>query len=185
MGIHINCLHLFTWYLFAIGFIQNEPLFISKAGEVDFKSNAPLELIQASSKELAGVIDPVKYTFAFTIPINSFDGFNSALQKEHFRENYLETHKYPNATFKGKIIETIDWSTNKKYKVRAKGIFNIHGIENERIIKCDLIVNDNSLQVNSSFFIQLKDHEIQVPRVVNQKIAESIMVEISAEFIKR
>ncbi len=183
MSIRLTCFSLFTFYLLAVN--QGQEVYINQGGEARFKSNAPLELIQAESKELAGVIDPKKYTFAFTIPINSFDGFNSALQKEHFRENYLETHKFPNATFKGKIIETIDWNKRDIYTIRAKGNFNIHGINHERIIKCSLNVLDNSLMVNSSFEILLKDHEIQVPRVVNQKIAEAIMVEISAEFTKR
>lgn len=180
--------HFVYFYILSIFFsasYHQEYLYISKEGQASFKSIAPLELISAESKELAGVIDPIKYTFAFTIPLNSFEGFNSALQKEHFRENYLETHKFPDATFKGKVIERIDWNNKSDHKVRAKGIFNIHGIEHERIIKCDLQVLTNKLMVTSKFSILLQDHGIQVPRVVNQKIAEEIFVEMSAEFIKR
>ena len=65
---------------------QESELLICREGYVHFKSDAPLELIQASSRELAGVINCENLTFAYTIPINSFEGFNSPLQKEHFRE---------------------------------------------------------------------------------------------------
>ncbi len=68
---------------------ENE-IFLIETGKISFKSEAPLELIQAVSNDLAGAINPANHTFAFTIPMNTFDGFNSALQKEHFRENERE-----------------------------------------------------------------------------------------------
>ena len=108
-------------------------------GQVGFKSDAPLELIKAQSKELKGILDLSENTFAFSIKINSFDGFNSPLQKEHFRENYLETNLYPKATFLGKIIERRNFEVDGYYTIRTKGKLTIHGIEQERIIKSTLI----------------------------------------------
>ncbi len=43
------------------------------------------------------------------LKVNSFKGFNSALQKEHFNENYMESENFPYASFEGKIIEDIDY----------------------------------------------------------------------------
>jgi hypothetical protein len=162
-----------------------EGVYIVQDSQISFKSDAPLELIQAESKELAGIINTEKYTFAFTIPMNSFDGFNSALQKEHFRENYLETHKFPSATFKGKMIELINFNKEGVYEVRAKGILNIHGVEQERIIKSTVTVGGNKITVVSNFEVMLEDHNIQIPKVVHQKIAEEIFLELNAEFTKR
>lgn len=162
-----------------------DTIYITKAGKVNFKSDAPLELIIGFSRNLAGVINADKHTFAFTIPINSFDGFNSALQKEHFRENYLETHKYPDATFQGKMIEIIDLEQTGEYEVRAKGNLDIHGVVHERIIKCQLTVKNQGIRVATQFRVYLQDHNIQIPKVVYQKIAEEITVEVEAEFVKR
>ena len=50
------------------------------------------------------------------------------MQKEHFNENYLESDKYPDATFAGKIIEDVDFTKNNTITVRAKGILTIHGV---------------------------------------------------------
>src|SRR5205809_7976282 len=77
-------------------------------GTIAFRSEAPLEVIKASSNELRGIIETQKKQFAFSIKLKSFKGFNSGLQKEHFNENYLESDKYPDATFVGKIIEDVD-----------------------------------------------------------------------------
>ena len=48
----------------------------------------------------------------------------------------METDKYPNASFSGKIIEKIDFDSMGNYSIRAKGDLNIHGVKQERIIKC-------------------------------------------------
>jgi hypothetical protein len=54
--------------------------------------------------------------------MRSFQGFNSPLQKEHFNENYVESDKFPEASFKGKIIEDQDLTVDGTYELRAKGI---------------------------------------------------------------
>jgi len=151
-------------------------------GEAYFKSDAPLELIEAKSKKLKGAINTEKRTFAFSIPIQSFKGFNSALQRIHFNENYLESDAYINATFSGKIIEKIDFAKDGVYTVRAKGKLKIHNVEQERIIKSTLEIKKGHVFVKTDFTILLEEHDIRVPKVVYQKIAQEIFVSIEAEF---
>lgn len=155
-------------------------IFICKDGVIKFTSEAPLELIKAQSNKTSGVLDAANKNVAFTVSIETFDGFNSGLQKEHFRENYMETTKYKSATFKGKIIEDIDFSKNGTYTVRAKGTFNIHGAEKEKIVKTKITVKDKEITIETSFEVPLDDHNINIPKVVNQKIASIIMVDVKA-----
>jgi polyisoprenoid-binding protein YceI len=152
------------------------------AGNINISSDAPLEIIKASSQELKGVIDIDKRTFAFLINNRSIKGFNSPLQQEHFYENYIEAKKYPISTFEGKIIEQIDFAKNGEYIVRAKGILTIHGVAQERIIKSSLRVSDNILYVKSRFTVLLSEHNITIPKIVYQKIAEEITIDMDAEF---
>lgn len=163
---------------------QQDKLLLN-SGKVNFTSDAPLELIQAASDKLKGVIEPSTNRFAFSIPIKSFEGFNSPLQREHFNENYMESDKFPNATFDGKIIEVIDFNKNGDYTVRAKGNLTIHGVTQERIIRSKLQIKDGTYFVNSQFSVLLKEHDITIPKIVNQKIAEEIMVDVTAEFSKK
>ena len=153
-------------------------------GVIHFKPDAPLELIEASSNNLRGLINPKDNTFAFAIKINTFQGFNSPLQREHFNENYMESRKYPEATFSGRIIEGVDLSQPGKYTIRAKGKLNIHGVEQERIIKSEVVSSDGHLGLTSSFTVLLEEHNISIPKIVYQKIAEEIQVEIRATLLK-
>lgn len=149
-----------------------------------FKSDAPLEIIEAKSSRLKGVINAENQTFAFSISIQSFQGFNSPLQQEHFNENYLESLQYQNATFTGKIIEKIDFLKDGKYTIRAKGKLTIHGVTQERIIKSILEIKKGKLYAKSNFTVLLDEHKIRVPKIVHQKIAKEIMVSIDAVFKK-
>lgn len=147
-------------------------------GDVQFISDAPLEVIQASSDQMQGVLDIEQKAFAFKMYIKSFEGFNNPLQQVHFYENYMEANEFPIATFKGKILESI---TPEKRNYRAKGIMEIHGKSVERIIEVNLTITDNLIIYNSKFTVPLADHNIKLPRIVYQKIAEEIIVSISGE----
>lgn len=174
-------LYCFTcFFLLPAGFAQAQ-IYGTTNGTIIFNSDAPLELIQASSRELRGKFDIAKKLFAFTVKINSFEGFNSPLQKEHFNENYLESVQYPNATFSGKVIEDIDFLKEGTYSIRAKGTLLIHGVAQERIIKSELVVKDGKISIRSNFTVLLSDHNIPIPKVVHEKLASEIKVEVKAD----
>jgi len=160
-----------------VTFSQNPTgVYVIKKNLVTFHSNTEAELIKASSDQLRGIIDSDKRIFAFSVAMKTFNGFNSPLQKEHFNENYMESEKFPTATFSGHIIEEDDFT---------KGKFNIHGIEQERIMQGDLIVKNGIIKLACNFTVFLAEHDIKIPRIVHEKLASEIKVEIAAEFTKK
>lgn len=161
--------------------LGGQALYTAQKGSIRFTSDAPLETIQAESKALKGKIDASRHTFAFSVPISSFQGFNSPLQREHFNENYLESGTYPQATFTGKIIEAIDFSQDATHDIRAKGKLTVHGITQERIIRGKLTVKGRRLTAEAAFTVLLAEHQINIPRMVFQKIAEEIKVSVQME----
>jgi polyisoprenoid-binding protein YceI len=163
----------------------NAPVTVYKVskGTVQFKSDAPLELIRASSDELAGLFDTDRQQFAFRVKIISFKGFNGSLQKEHFNENYMESNRYPYASFEGRVIEEADYSMNGTYNVRAKGNLVVHGVSQERIIKVTITVKDKTVGVLTNFTVLLADHNITIPKVVHEKLASEIRVQVNADLV--
>jgi len=166
--------------LFACSVTRAQAIYQTVNGKISFSSEAPLELIRASSGELAGLLDNDKKTFSFKINIRSFQGFNSPLQREHFNENYMESDKFPQASFSGKIIEEVDLSKDGDYEVRAKGILTIHGVSQERIIKTNVSVKNKKITITGKFSVLLSDHNIPIPIVVYKKLANEIKVEVNA-----
>jgi YceI-like domain len=160
-------------------------IYTIKKNQIAFHSNTKTELIKASSTQLKGAIDAGKRTFAFSVAVKTFDGFNSPLQKEHFNENYLESDRYPTASFSGHIIEEDDFTRDGTYNIRAKGKFIIHGVEQERILQGDLVVKNGVIKLNCIFTVLLAEHDIKIPRIVHEKLASEIKVTVSAEFIQK
>lgn len=181
------CKHLSFIFIFLIAsdFIhaQENNWKITK-GWVHFSSDAPLESISAESDQLKGVLTIADNRFAFSVEISTFEGFNSALQKEHFNENYMESDQFHTANFSGKIIEKLDYTKNGTFNARAKGFLEIHGVKKERIIPVVIIINNGNYQFTSNFNVLLPDHNISVPRIVFQKISQTIQVEVKGEFGK-
>ena len=68
-----------------------------------------------------------------------------------------------------------------EYHLRAKGLFNIHGIEQTMVIDSYVKVSDGKLFIRSVFPVLLADFDIHIPRIVRQKISQEIMVNVSAE----
>jgi polyisoprenoid-binding protein YceI len=159
--------------------------FFTCTGSISFVSNAPLEIIKASSNQLKGLIDETKKSFSFRVAYQTFEGFNSGLQQDHFNEKYMESEKYPEAIFNGTIANEIDFSKNGTYPVTAKGILSIHGVEKERTIKSTLIISSGQVHIESKFNVLLEDHNIKIPKIVMQKIATEIAVEVKADLKKK
>jgi len=174
---------LFSFVLWGFAFPEGNKYSVQR-GEVSFKSEAPLELIEAKSKLLKGVIDMEERTFAFSVGMGSFEGFNSPLQKEHFNENYMETKKYKAATFTGKIIDKDDITKDGNYTIRTKGKLTVHGISKERIIKSEVTTKNGKIHIRSTFTVLLDEHGIAIPKIVYQKIAEEISVVVDADFLE-
>jgi hypothetical protein len=173
------CLILFL----ACSFRLEAQKFSVTLGKVDFASRAELELIKASSTELIGIIDTSTNKVAFKVSNKSFQGFNSGLQRQHFNDKYMESHVYQSSTFTGKIIEQVDYSQSGTYDVRVKGELEIHGQKQMRIIKGKLTIRNNSISIETTFPVPLADHNISIPKIVSQKIATEIEVNITATLI--
>lgn len=173
--------YLFISILFLpVVMFSQSTVYMCDNGKINLKSVAVLEVIEARCNKLRGVIDPSNQSFAWTVEVRYFEGFNSPLQQEHFNENYLESTVYPRATFTGRIIEQVNFQQQGLQTVRAKGKLNIHGVEQERILKCQLENKDGKLFVRTTFTVPIADHDIAIPRIVHQKIAEEIQVSVEA-----
>ena len=94
--------------------------------------------------------------------------------QEHFNENYLESDKFPKASFSG-IVGQLNESTI------ATGTLKIHGESNEVEVKGILVNSNDSVMIDASFRIQLKDFNIKIPKIVMYNIAEEIEVTIIAK----
>lgn len=153
----------------------NAQLFTTQSGEISFFSKTPMEDIDAVNKQVGSIINSANNEVAVQMRVTNFI-FPNKLMQEHFNENYLETDKYPSATFKGKIKESIDLKVPGTYAVTAAGTATIHGVSRPVELKGTLVSTGKTLALTCQFDIHLDEYKIDIPKIVFAKIAEVIKV---------
>ena len=172
--------------LFTIQMGRCQEVLIDKQGIAHFFSEAPLEDIEAVNKKAVGAIDMKKGSVAVSMLIKNFH-FDKSLMEEHFNENYLESEKYPKASFKGSIhdFSAIDFNTDGIYKVTANGEIDIHGVTRPLTSEVEFKVTGDSIITTTTFQVKLADHKIKIPKLVIKNIAEVVDVDATFNFIKK
>lgn len=155
-----------------------------KNGSVKLSGKAPKETITASSQTLRAKIDIASREFNFRQNLNQFAFSQGDLQKKDAEEMYWETEKYPNADFKGKIINDVDLSKDGTYNVTAAGKFSMHGVVKSIKVPAVIKVSQGILKLNSKIKIFLSDYNIKIPRLVVLKVAEEFEADISLTLTK-
>ena len=102
--------------------------YFTRTAEVSFFSEAPTENIEAQNRQVTCILNTENGELAFSVQLMGFH-FEKALMEEHFNENYVESHKYPKSTFKGRVVdfEKIDLKSPGKHPVAVEGEMSIHG----------------------------------------------------------
>ena len=172
-------------FLFIISASLNagaQGVFKCSDGEVSFFSEAPLENIQASNENVSSLINTATKEVVVVIPIGSFK-FAKSLMQEPFNEKYMESDKYPDASFKGKINEDINFTKDGEYKVTAAGTMSIHGVDKPGVHSGTLTIKTGTMSLKSEFSVALKDYNITIPKLVVKNIAEVIPVKLNAHYL--
>ena len=165
----------FLLAFFCVSLQNYAQLYIAKSGTVSFFSAAPMENIDGESKSVNALLNAENNEIAVIVPVSSFQ-FKKALMQEHFNEKYMESQKYREARFKGRILGDVDYKKDGVYPVTASGLLNLHGVEKSYTEKGTLTVKGDELLLACQFNVILKDHKIEVPSIVSQKIAEQVLV---------
>ena len=177
----------YTFVLFVLCFLMSKDLlsqkYFTRDGHISFSSEAPLESILATNDKAASVIDVESGRIEFAVLIKAFQ-FKKALMQEHFNENYMESSKYPKATFKGKIenISKVDFGQDGNYEVTVDGDMTIHGVTNAFNTSATINVNDGVISAQAQFVAEVASYAIKIPGVVRENIAKEVEITLEAEY---
>ena len=175
-------LMIFVLGLFLIG---NSQTFVTKNAMIRFYSKAQLEKIEGISRQVNAALVNPSGDLAFKVLIKSFN-FDKALMQEHFNENYMESDKYPEATFLGKVtnFKEISISKDGSYPATVEGKLTIHG-QTQTVKETGTIeVKGGIVTAKAKFNILLSDYKISIPNTVINNIAKSVEITVEASMDK-
>ena len=174
------CVFLLSFFFSCQVFCQN---YMTKTGFIGFYSKTPFEDIQGENNQVYAVLDPSSHHMAFAVLLKGFL-FPKELMQVHFNENYVESDKYPKATFSGACSGDIELTKDGIYQVVIKGDLSLHGVTKALETTAQLEVKNGKIIGSSTFKIKPEDYQIIIPGVVRDKIAKDINVKVQIVWMR-
>lgn len=156
---------------------QAQGKFMTRYGLVTFFSATPIADIEARNANALSVIDLNTGQLAVSVLMKEFV-FERALMQQHFNESYVESEKFPKATFTGKLIgyQPGDVKPGEKLSTDVEGELTLHGVK--RPVKAPVILEfkDGKMVGTTKFTVAPADYNIEIPLIVRDHIAKSVDV---------
>lgn len=154
--------------------------FFTRTGTIRFFSATPLEDIAATNQHVAAAVDVASGQLAFTVPMQEFQ-FAKKLMQTHFNETYVESEKYPRASFAGRLVgfEPAVLAAAGPQPAVAEGELTMHGVRRHLRVPGTLEKQGNRLLVNAKFAVATADYNIEIPLLVRGHIAKTVDVTVA------
>jgi polyisoprenoid-binding protein YceI len=171
-------------FIHLIIFSYSQGKYFTRKGHVSFLSQTPSDKIEAHNYQVASILNASTGEIDFTILIKSFE-FKKVLMQEHFNENYMESDKFPKASFKGKIknYENLHVKKEGTYTIEVEGDLTIHGITKLIIAPGTLEIKGEQIIAKATFPVTLKEYNILIPKISQQKISETVQVSVDLIYL--
>lgn len=172
---------LLLLFLLAAGVVRGQSIYVTDKGTVSFFSEAPIENIEARHFGPQSILNLAKQEIAFIIPIRGFR-FEKSLMEEHFNEKYMESDRYPTATFSGTLSQPVTLVRDTVCPLSATGKLTIHGVERPVEIVGKAEVRAGTLRLTSSFPVAVKEYGVSIPKLLTENIADTVRVDLDITY---
>lgn len=175
----------FLFYFVFLTTLASAQKYATRSGKTSFiGSEETFEQIKAVNNVSTSIIDSSTGDIAILLFISAFD-FEISLMQEHFNENYMDSHQYPKAVFKGEVKDFSMERLTTDSSFYLDGILTIRGIEKRIQTKVFIKEGNNHLFVTANFSVHPEDFDIKIPSLVREKIAKEVQIKIKYEFIEK
>ncbi|MBM3936578.1 MAG: YceI family protein [Sphingomonadales bacterium] len=161
-------------------FGQASGKYMTRTGSAHFVADGVIkDDVQAKTNTVTAVLDGATGQVQVRIPVNSFL-FRKALMQEHFNENYLESHQFPFAIFKGQVSNWDSTMMQKSgsQKIRFTGKLEIHGTTKDVVEPGTMEVSGGQIRMMTDMMVTVADYGIKIPALVRDKIAKEAAVHV-------
>ena len=157
---------------------------ITTSATVKFDASTSIDnLPKAENKTAIAAIDPAKNTVQFEAAIKNFAFANPKIQEHFNQESWLNSDKFPKATFSGVITNPsgVNFKKDGTYNVTVEGDLTIKGKTNKVTAPVTIVVVGNTLKTSAAFNIKLADFGVEGQPITAGKVSGEPKISVSAE----
>ena len=150
--------------------------FSTKKGRIKFVSPTDAD-VSAVNNEVSSKISAT-VDIRFSLLFKGFQ-FKYAEMQTHFNEEYIESEKYPRASFTGTIqnIKSIDLTKEGKYTAKVVGTLTMHGVTKPVQTSATLHISKGKIAATATMSINMSDFKIDASAVT-----EKVDLEINCNY---
>jgi hypothetical protein len=150
--------------------------FSTKKGSIKFVSPTDPD-VSAVNNEVSSKING-SGEIRFSLLFKGFQ-FKYAEMQTHFNEEYVESEKYPRASFTGTIqnIKSIDFTKEGRYSAKIIGTLTMHGVTKPVQTTATLNIRKGSIAAAATISISMSDFNIDASAVT-----EKVDLEINCNY---
>ena len=150
--------------------------FSTKKGSIKFVSPTDAD-VSAINNEVSSKISATG-DIRFSLLFKGFQ-FKYAEMQTHFNEEYIESEKYPRASFTGTIqnIKSIDLTKDGKYTAKVVGTLTMHGVTKPVQTSATLNIGNGKIAATATMSIMMSDFKIDASAVT-----EKVDLEINCNY---
>lgn len=159
-------------------------IYKSNTGNINFYSHTAMEDIEADNHKVKSAFSSENGKIQFSLLVKDFE-FEKALMQEHFNENYMESSKYPRATFSGTIDDmgAVKLSIPGTYTSKITGKLTIKDVSKTVSTTGTFVVKADEVNAKATFNVNPEDYNISIPKVVNDNISRNIRVTVDVDYL--
>ena len=159
--------------------------YYTKTGITEFKASVDtFEPIKAINNSTSVILNVTTGDIASLLFVKAFN-FRVGLMQEHFNENYMDSDKFPKATFRG-AFEKFDFSKfSESTTYPLKGTLTIRGVEKNIETTATLSKKGNHIMMQATFIVRPEDFQIKIPKIVRNKIAKTVNIYLDYVLVEK
>jgi polyisoprenoid-binding protein YceI len=159
--------------------------YMTKTGVIDIFSETSMFKIEGKSQSVGSILNTSNGQVVATVVITGFK-FKEALLEEHFNENYMESHKFPKAVFKGQITNwsMVNLAKDGSYSITLEGDLTMHGETRPVKTQGTLVISGGKIKATTEFIVSLENYKIKVEESYKDRINDSVKLTIHFDYTK-
>ncbi|MEH6535697.1 MAG: YceI family protein [Psychroserpens sp.] len=164
--------------------ISAQNRYLTKTGTINFEASVPsFEEVAAKNNSVTAILNTDNGEIAALVLVKGFR-FKNALMEEHFNENYAESDKFPKASFKGKIENFNLEKIKSSYTIDGQLTFHGKTIAVDKIA-ISFSIEKDLIKISGTFSANASDFDVDIPKIVKNKIAQDVVVSFEFELQKK
>lgn len=161
--------------------------YLTRNGKISFHSSTPIEDIDAVNNEVLSSLNTATGEFNFRVAILGFK-FDAVDMQKHFNgDTYMNSAKYPRASFTGKItdLSSVDFKKDGIYNVTVQGNLTIKDVTKPVSASGTITVKGGKIIARSEFKIKRAEYNVSGEAIHEKKIGQVITIKVDCTYDKR